>query len=466
MNYIEQIAIGSPWWADRAWHENDRHLLSAENSRIKFRHLREAFKIMPSSIDIIRGPRQIGKTTELKFIVRELSAGKANPKSIGYFVCDIISKHKELFEVLKSFHQHLKVNGIKKGVFILDETTSVKDWYKAVKGFVDLGLSKNIHLILTGSSSIELERGHDRMPGRRNGGKDYLFLPMCFSDFCSRTNPQKTPLAGNFKRIIQSKNSFEKFREDALIDAAYYKHNISLYFKTGGFPKAVSDFVARRKISDDTLLIYQSVLFSEFEKYKKNIIVLMQIMGEILKNISTPVSFNAIMRNVELASANTVKEYVEMLNMAFLGLEVLCVDIQKKKPFHKKDKKLYFIDPVVFGILSEKFHLSYPADEKMAENLSAVHISRLFLADWAALGVLNKLFYWKSKKGNEVDFVVFPDKKPFGFEVKYQDTISKWDEMSVKKGIGRGLLITKDAFEYGEIPKIPLWAFLLLKMNE
>jgi hypothetical protein len=37
--------------------------------------------------------------------------------------------------------------------------------------------------------------------------------------------------------------------------------------------------------------------------------------------------------------------------------------------------------------------------------------------------------------------------------------------MSIRKGIGRGMIITKDIFEYGEIPKIPLWAFLLLDMD-
>ena len=94
-----------------------------------------------------------------------------------------------------------------------------------------------------------------------------------------------------------------------------------------------------------------------------------------------------------------------------------------------------------------------------------VHIGRLFLNDWANIGVLNKLFYWKSAKGNEVDFVIFLDGKPFGIEVKYQNTVSRWDEMGIKKGIGRGMIVTKDVFEYGEIPKIPLWVFLLFDMG-
>jgi predicted AAA+ superfamily ATPase len=97
--------------------------------------------------------------------------------------------------------------------------------------------------------------------------------------------------------------------------------------------------------------------------------------------------------------------------------------------------------------------------------MTAVHLGRLFLKEWADIGILNELFYWKSSKGNEVDFIIFLDDKPFGIEVKYQNIVSKWDEMSIRKGIGRGMVITRDVFEYGEIPKIPLWAFLLLDMK-
>ena len=464
MNYIEYIAISSPWWNDKAWHSNDKNLKAVKSSNLNFRYLPDNVKIKPSSIDIIRGPRQIGKTTEIKLLIRNLIDKKTNPKSIGYFSCDIISKPKDLFEVLKSFYRHLEINKIKKGLFVLDEITSVKDWQKAVKNFVDLGMCEGIHLILTGSSSIELKRGYERMPGRRSGGKDYLFLPVSFYEFCRLVNQKEQVLKGNFSEVIASRNNFEKFKNKALMKADFYRANLRNYFKIGGFLKSISDFVKEGDISQETLLIYQSVLFSEFEKYRKNLSMLMRVISEVMKNIATPVSFNAIMKNIEFSSANTVKEYIEMLNMAYLGLEVLCLDISKKQPFNKKNKKMYFIDPIIFRILHDKFHLPYLGEDKMAENICAAHISKFFLSEWASFGILNKVFYWKSKKGKEVDFVIFKNNKPFGFEVKYQNSVSAWDEISLKKGIGSGIIVSKDTFEHGQIPKIPLWAFLLLEM--
>ena len=55
--------------------------------------------------------------------------------------------------------------------------------------------------------------------------------------------------------------------------------------------------------------------------------------------------------------------------------------------------------------------------------------------------------------------------EPFGVEVKYQERVSGWDEQSISKGIGRGLLVTRDSFKWGNVCHIPLWAFLLLNAD-
>lgn len=466
MNKIEQIAISSPWWTNKEWHVNDRNIKLAKQSGINFKHLKSGIDIKPSAIDIIRGPRQIGKTTELKFIIYDLLQKGINPKSIGYFPCDVISKPKELYEFLQSFHQHIEINKIEEAFFALDEITSVKDWQKAVKSFIDLGLCEKIHLVLTGSSSIELKKGYERMPGRRNGGKDFLFLPVSFSDYSKIVNPSKDIISGNLFSVISSEENFNEFMNNALISADFYRENLRNYLKVGGFLRTVADFTNFGEVSEETLQVYQSVLFSEFEKYGKNIITLMKILSEIQKNVSNPVSFHSIAENCGIASADTVKEYIEMLQMAYLGLEVHCADISKKRAFSKKNKKFYSIDPIIFAVISEKFHM-YPIDEaKIAENILAVHIARFFLNEWSNIGILDKIFYWKSKKGKEVDFLIFLDGNPFGVELKYQKVVSAWDEVSLKKGLGNGALVTKDTFEYGKIPKIPLWAFLLLSLNK
>jgi predicted AAA+ superfamily ATPase len=77
---------------------------------------------------------------------------------------------------------------------------------------------------------------------------------------------------------------------------------------------------------------------------------------------------------------------------------------------------------------------------------------------------VDDLHYWRSSTGREVDFVIEQDRRFHGIEVKYQTAVSGWDELSIAKGIGRGLLVTRDAFELAAIPRIPVWAFLSLQL--
>ena len=67
-----------------------------------------------------------------------------------------------------------------------------------------------------------------------------------------------------------------------------------------------------------------------------------------------------------------------------------------------------------------------------------------------ALATWMVLYYWRSRKGKEMDFVYYPDQegKPFGVEVKYQGRISGCDEQSITKGIDRGILVTRNDFKW------------------
>ena len=68
----------------------------------------------------------------------------------------------------------------------LDEITLIKDWQYALKKIIDLGWGEKTSFLLTGSSTVDLRKGAERLPGRR--GKVYqpdkVLLPMSFREFC------------------------------------------------------------------------------------------------------------------------------------------------------------------------------------------------------------------------------------------------------------------------------------------
>ena len=105
---------------------------------------------------------------------------------------------------------------------------------------------------------------------------------------------------------------------------------------------------------------------------------------------------------------------------------------------------------LVWQIIAQGAGLSPLDDATLAEKLAAIHLVCPLANTWASFGYMDGLYYWRSQKGKEVDFVYYPDQegKPFGVEVKYQGRISGCDEQSITKGIDRGILVTRNDFKW------------------
>jgi uncharacterized protein len=455
MNHLERILLRSPWWSDPDWEQDDRSLRRVRSAGFSFRHLSAGpvgpQDLPPGQISIVRGPRQVGKTTELKLLARDLIASGIPPRSIAYCPCDDILHFRELMELIRAFVNTLRVQD-RSGYLFLDEITAVKDWAKAVKSLADGGELERVYLLLTGSSAVEIKRGYERMPGRRAGGFDRAFLPMGFGDFCRAFGPP--PFQGSLMEVIADESVFTLFEVEATTQKARYLHLLDAYLSWGGFPMVVTELIQGRPVEAEVLGVYRSVLFSEFEKQRRSVPLLMGLMRKLHSVLGVPVSYNALTQDTGCRSNAVVQDYLSIFSAAFLGFEVPCIDLVHRRPFPKREKKFYAVDPILWKIIGE--HAGLPAAQEAA------------LADrWAGLGSLEGLYYFRSRKGNEVDFVLLntPADPPFGVEVKYQARVSGWDEQSIAKEIGRGVLVTRDAFKWGGVCHIPLWAFLLLNVG-
>ena len=59
----------------------------------------------------MRGPRQVGKTTELKLLVKDLLSEGIPPRNIAYYPCDDIIHFRELMELIKAFAEAVRLQG-------------------------------------------------------------------------------------------------------------------------------------------------------------------------------------------------------------------------------------------------------------------------------------------------------------------------------------------------------------------
>jgi predicted AAA+ superfamily ATPase len=180
----KELANQNPWWQNKAAILDDYKIKQFDNSKIQYLHPLTGEKYQPFSLFIVRGPRQVRKSTAVKILIRKLLSEGANPYSIFFFDCEMLFTASEIKEAVEAYFnftdlmQYADVNYL-----LLDEITSVTDWAKIIKFLVDSGRFQKSVVFLTGSNAIDLQKGADRLPGRKGAATELLMLPLSFREF-------------------------------------------------------------------------------------------------------------------------------------------------------------------------------------------------------------------------------------------------------------------------------------------
>jgi predicted AAA+ superfamily ATPase len=119
-------------------------------------HLKTTLLESPKFIQVILGPRQVGKTTGVLQLKDELTSFH-----FIYENADLVFSSK--IEWLKSLWINVRGEAKKypKVVLVIDEVQSIADWSKVIKGLWDHEKKEKtlFHVVLLGSSSLELHQG-------------------------------------------------------------------------------------------------------------------------------------------------------------------------------------------------------------------------------------------------------------------------------------------------------------------
>ena len=75
------LLIFNPWWESPERIESDRSIVEYQESKLQWQpKIREEFKLTQDVVYTLRGPRQVGKTTLIKMIARELLRDGVAPR--------------------------------------------------------------------------------------------------------------------------------------------------------------------------------------------------------------------------------------------------------------------------------------------------------------------------------------------------------------------------------------------------
>jgi len=235
---FEGICRLNPWWTEKDGLEKDEDFLKWREAKIRWEPLLlSELPLEPFSLNFVFGPRQVGKTTLLKLLVRKLLSKGIEPERIFYFKCEKLADYKELDEVLKAYFEFRKSRGISSSYILLDEITFPTEWFRTVKYYIDVGEFKGDVVIVTGSLSMYLKKEVELFPGRRGHGKDLVMLPLSFREYVKVLCPEiELPRLEGLGKTEIFEKSYSSLPHLGKIEELFEK-----YVKTGGFPLPVRE---------------------------------------------------------------------------------------------------------------------------------------------------------------------------------------------------------------------------------
>ncbi len=452
------LSILNPWWKGKEYIREDKHIKELEGKEYKWQpELLNQLKLLPNNIYSLRGPRQVGKTTLIKLIIQRLLERKVDERSIFFWNCDELIDFRELSSVIREYLEFAKTNRIQEKYIFLDEISRIKNWQMVIKSLSDSGELEDGCLVITGSNTLDIKYGFERLPGRTGKfGNDSFLLPLNFSEYISLIKPE---IASKIKKV---KNISVKEINEKIDGARIFDYELKILFNqyliTGGFPLVINEFFSNKKIPDYAYEIYAKWITGDIVKWGKQEKILMQLMRAIISKQSSAISWDSLAKESEIKSHKTVSAYVEDLENMFAVIVLYFLDLNKKIPDYNKNKKLYFSDPFIYHVFNKK--INFKENEILPSLIESAVISNL--ARLPGENIPYQIYYWKNKR--EVDALIKIKENIFPFEVKYQEKISKQDYGGLHY-FNKGILITKRDLAKGEkYSAIP--AHLLLAILE
>lgn len=294
--------------------------------------------------EVIRGPRQVGKTTGIYQIIRDLIRSGSNGTDILFLRFDLELLREEpaiLRTAFRWFVEKIRQRPAQDSppIYIfLDEIHKLKRWSEEVK---HLGDTFPVRMLLTGSSSVLVARG-----GRESlAGRVFTTeLPtFSFRETLEAWRPQ-------IAAILPTRLRFGDAFDDALVEynekfsdlrpqqKLSIRRQLERYYSRGGYPRLYSGEVEDDRVADYiTETIFQNVLGADIPDIfpVRNPELLRFLYLQIARQTGFEVAQNKLADEANVAkipaSQVTVGQYLHYLNDALLIREFRRYPLDKKR---------------------------------------------------------------------------------------------------------------------------------------
>lgn len=331
-------------------------------------------------IQVIYGPRQVGKTTLVRQVIKDLGFPHTFVAADAVAASDTIWiaqqwENARLNQKLASHLPHL---------LVIDEVQKINNWSEQVKAEWDLDTQedRDIRVILLGSSRLMLQQGlTESLAGRFEatylGHWSYREMKDAFG-----LTPSEFIWFGGYPGAISLKEDEDRWKNyvrDALLETSISK-----------------DILMLTRVDKPALM---KRLFEIGSLYSGQVLSFTKVMGQL----------------ADAGNTTTLANYLELLNEAGLlsGIEKYSPNLVRKR---SSSPKFMVHNTAIMSGLSNEAHDTLLVDPKAwgrwVESAVGAH-----LINQSFKNKKLKIYYWR-EGNNEVDFVVEFKKRIIALEVK------------------------------------------------
>jgi uncharacterized protein len=358
-----------------------RRYIESALKDLSFAHKKMAF---------VSGPRQCGKTTLGKMLLKDRGTG-------AYYNWDETEFRRLWTKSPKAVFPSNQDRKSRKAVplIVLDEIHKAKKWKQSIKGVYDT-LDNPSDILVTGSARLSIYRkGSDSLMGRY-----YHF----------RLHPFTLAEVGEYPLLPP-----ERLREDILEYGGQGRKQdqtqLEALLRFGGFPEPFLAGEEKRlnlwrrgrieKVVREDLRDLSRI--PELSHIEALVSLLPERVGSLFSRAS--------LREELEVSFDTVRRWMQFLYELYYAFEIKPFTVKISRSL-KREGKLYLWDYTEIMDQAARF-----------ENLIAAHLLKA-CHYWMDTGEgLFELFYLRTKEKQEIDFLIVKDKKPWlPVEVKMNDT--------------------------------------------
>lgn len=323
------------------------------------------------------GPRQSGKTTLLEMLSNEIQ------EKVLILDCDEPDIRKELTDVTSTQLKHRLGDA---QVVMIDEAQRVKNIGITLKLIHDK--IKNVQLIVTGSSSLELTGEiNEPLTGRKY---EYLLLPLSTQEMIVYTD------ISTEKRLLKQRLLF------------------------GMYPGVINEPGNERKILSNLSGSYLYKDIFSFQDIRKPEII-ESLLEALALQIGSEVSYSALANTLGIDQI-TVRRYIDLLEKSFVVFRLRSFSRNVRNEI-KKSRKIYFYDNGIRNAILANF-----SDIDLRTDKGVLWENFLVSERFKLLNnhqIDTKRYFWRTTQQQEIDYIEEKDNLLYAYEFKWNPEARK-----------------------------------------